>query len=741
MASRALLGLSLASVAAFANGAITSNGTNFRLDGDGVSYLFHVDTESGEIISDHFGGPVEDFVEPAWISGQGWVDGLGTKRREFPDFGRSDLRLPAIHIGHADGNTITEFNYQSHEVLDGKPALPGLPATYGDDADVSTIIVKLYDNYSDVSAALSYSIFPKYNAVARSFQITNNGTEDISIERAASFSTDLPNLDNLEMIELQGDWSHEMNKVKRPIQYGETSFRSGAGYSSHIHNPFFALASQTTTESQGEAWGFNLVYSGSFEATTERFSNGLVRVLLGLNSLHASIPVKPGDTFTSPEAVAIYSSEGLGGMSRSYHDLYRHHLSRSNYTLETRPVLLNSWEGLYFEINDTALEDLAQQTADLGISLFVNDDGWFGQDPYARLNDTAGLGDWTPNENHFPGADGFKNYVANVNNISVANSTEKMKFGLWFEPEMVNPNSTLYHEHPDWVMHAGEHTRTLTRSELVLNLGLPEVQDFVINSVSNILDNADVSYIKWDNNRGIHEMSKPSDNYDYMLGIYHVIDTLTTKYPDVLWEGCASGGGRFDAGLLHYWPQHWTSDNTDAADRLNIQLGTSLAYPPSAMGCHVSVVPNHLTHRNVSIEYRAHVALMCGSFGFELKPSDLTPEESAAIPNILQEWKETSPIVITGSFYRLRLPDESNWPAVQFISKEEDKSFVLAFQQSASIKPAPPPLRLQGLDADAKYSSNVYNGTYSGKTLMNSGLNLKYEVGDYQSQLVWFYKE
>lgn len=401
------------------------------MNGDGVSYLFHVDEDSGELISDHFGGPVEDFVDPAWISPQGWVDNLGIIRREFPDFGRSDLRLPAIHIGHADGNTITELTYQSHEVMDGKPGLPGLPATYGDDADVSTVIVQLYDNYSDVSAALSYSIFPKYNAIARSFQITNNGTEDISIERAASFSTDLPNLD-LEMIELQGDWSHEMNKVKRPIQYGETSFRSGAGYSSHIHNPFFALVDPTTTESTGEAWGFNFVYSGSFEATTEKFSNGLTRVLLGLNSLHASIPVKPGDTFTSPEVVAVYSSEGIGGMSRSYHDLYRNHLSRSNYTLQTRPVLLNSWEGLYFEINDTALEDLAQQTADLGISLFVNDDGWFGQDPYARLNDTAGLGDWTPNENHFPG--GFNEYVANVNNIDVANSTEKMKFGLWFEP-------------------------------------------------------------------------------------------------------------------------------------------------------------------------------------------------------------------------------------------------------------------------------------------------------------------
>ena len=410
--------------------AITANGNNFTLTGDDSSYLFQVGKQ-GDLVSNHFGGVVDEFVDPPSINPSGWVDGLGNLRREFPDIGRSDMRLPAIHISHADGNTVTAFTYQSHEIVEGKPEIPGLPATYGNDSDVSTIIVRLYDNVSDVAAALSYSMFPKYNAIARSFKITNNGTEEISIERAASFSVDLPNIE-LDMIELQGDWSHEMNKVKRPVQYGETSFRSSVGYASHIHNPFFALTSPSTTETQGEAWGFNLVYSGSFEATAERFSNGFVRVLLGLNSLHASIPVKPGDSFQSPEAVAVYSAQGLGGMSRSFHDLYRNHLSRSKFTSETRPILLNSWEGLYFDYNATSLEVLAQETADLGISLFVNDDGWFGQDPYARINDTAGLGDWTPNEEHFP--NGFGNYVSNVTNLDVLNSTEKLKFGLWFEP-------------------------------------------------------------------------------------------------------------------------------------------------------------------------------------------------------------------------------------------------------------------------------------------------------------------
>jgi len=702
-----------------------------------VSYLFHVDPSSGDLFSDHFGGHVDDFTASPSVYAGGWSDGLTNDRREFPDIGRSDYRLPAIHISHADGDTVSAFVYQSNEIVQGKPPLPGLPATFGNASDVTTLIVRLYDNYSDVSAALSYSIFPKYNAIARSFQITNNGTNNITIERAASFSTDFPNLD-LKMLELQGDWAHEMNRVIRSVDYGETSFRSSEGYSGHVHNPFFALHSPTTTESSGEVWGFNLVYTGSFAATAQRYSHGFVRVLLGLNPLQASVPVQPGEIFTSPEAVAVYSSEGIGGMSRSFHDLYRNHLSKSNHTLETRPVLLNSWEGLGFNINQTSLDNLAQETADLGIKLFVNDDGWFGKTPFARINDTAGLGDWIPNPDHFP--NGLRPYVSTVDSFTVDNTSEKLAFGIWVEPEMVNPNSTLYTEHPDWVMYAGKHARTLTRNQLVLNLGMPQVQDYIINAISNVIDSADITYIKWDNNRGIHEMPTPAADYEYMLGMYRVMDNLTSTYPSILWEGCASGGGRFDPGILQNYPQIWTSDNTDAADRLTIQFGTSLAYPPSAMACHVSAVPNGITQRNISIEYRAHVALMCGSFGFELNPVHLSAEERDAIPSILADWEEINPIVVSGDFYRLVWPDRSNWPAVQFVA-QNGTAVVFAFQQMATVKPAPPPLRLQGLDPAARYASNLFNGTYSGATLMNGGLNLDWDVADYQSMLIWLYKQ
>ncbi|KAF9736530.1 alpha-galactosidase 2 [Paraphaeosphaeria minitans] len=734
---RAIVLSALLATVSVGQDAISVDGTNFTLAGDNVSYLFHVDTESGELISDHYGAPVDDFTPPAFVLPWGWHDNLATLRREFPDVGRSDPRLPAIHIEHPDGDTVTALLYKSHQLVQGKPELPGLPATYGNDSDVSTLQVHLYDNVSDVSAVLSYSIFPKYNAIARSFSVTNNGTGNISIERAASFSTDFPNLD-LDMIEVQGDWSHEFNRVKRKIDYGETTFRSTEGFGSHLHNPFFALVSPSTTETSGEAWGFNLVWTGSFEATAERFSNGFVRVLFGLNSLHTSIQVKPGESLQSPEAVSVYSMEGVNGMSRSFHDLYRNHLSRGKQTPKTRPILLNSWEGLGFNINETSLVRLAGEAEKLGVELFVNDDGWFGVE-YPRQNDSLGLGDWTPNPQYFP--DGLGPYVAQVNNLTVMNSSQPLQFGIWVEPEMVNLNSTLYNEHPDWVLHAGKHARTLTRNQMVLNVGLPEVQDFIINTVSGILDSANIQYVKWDNNRAMHELSHPSDSYNYILGLYRVIDNLTTRYPDVLWEGCASGGGRFDAGLLHYWPQHWTSDNTDASDRLTIQLGTSLVYPPSAMGCHISKAPNGFNQRNISIEFRGHVAMQCGSFGLELNPEELTEHEAAAIPSIMAEAKKVNPIVISGDFYRLALPDNSPWPATQFVSEDGSESVVFAFQQKYAVKPAAPAVKLQGLEPKARYANDLDNGTYTGATYMNGGINIQWDRADYQSKLIWLKRQ
>ncbi|XDG02622.1 hypothetical protein ABKA04_002237 [Annulohypoxylon sp. FPYF3050] len=719
--------------------SVGDDGPSFTLSSSNISYQFHVDPLTLDLVHDHWGAYSAETVPDFNGVTSGWGGPYTYRRREFPDLGRGDFRVPAIHIQHSDGDTVSAFSYTGYDISPGKPSLPGLPATYGGEGDVSTLTVHLYDNYSDVSADLYYSIFPKYNAIARSFRITNNGSQDITVLRASSWSIDTPN-EELEMLDLHGDWASEAKINRRPVVYGEQGFRSSAGYSSHFHNPFVALAPPTTTESLGSATGYSLVYTGSFSADVERWSTGWVRVLLGLNPLHLSWPVAPGDTFTSPEVVSVYSEQGLGGMSRSFHSLYRNHLSRSNHTFETRPPLLNSWEGLGFDFNQSSMVKLAEEAAGLGCTLFVNDDGWFGTN-YPRNNDSLGLGDWTPNPAKFP--DGLGPYVEQVDNITVGNASEHMQFGLWVEPEMVNPDSDLYKAHPDWVMHAGTHNRTLQRNQLVLNLGLPEVQDYIIDIIEKILDSAPIRYIKWDNNRGMHEMPSPSANHAYMLGLYHVIDNLTTAHPEILWEGCASGGARFDPGLLHYWPQSWTSDDTDGLERLYIQFGTSYPYPPSAMGCHVSAVPNGQTGRTTPLAFRAAVASMCGSFGLELDPSKLDQEELDAIPTLIATQQKINPIVINGDFYRLALPDQSNWPAAMFVSPELDSAALFAFQIRSALKPLPPPLKLQGLDSSAKYkvSNGTWEQTWSGSTLMNTGLSLTWPQSDYESIILTFDKQ
>ena len=422
-------------------------------------------------------------------------------------------------------------------------------------------------------------------------------------------------------------------------------------------------------------------------------------------------------------------------MSRKFHRLYRKHLIRSKFATSDRPPLLNSWEGVYFDFNQSSIETLAEQSAALGIRLFVMDDGWFG-DKYPRTSDNAGLGDWTPNPDRFP--NGLEPVVEEITNLTVNDtSSEKLRFGIWVEPEMVNPNSSLYREHPDWALHAGPYPRTERRNQLVLNLGLPEVQDFIIDFMTDLLNSADISYIKWDNNRGIHEAPSPSTDHEYMLGVYRVFDTLTARFPDVLWEGCASGGGRFDAGVLHYFPQIWTSDNTDGVDRVTIQFGTSLAYPPSAMGAHLSAVPNHQTGRTVPLEFRAHVAMMGGSFGLELDPATL--QDDPEVPELIQMAEKVNPLVLNGDLYRLRLPEESQWPAALFVAEDGSQAVLFYFQLSPNVNHAAPWVRLQGLDPEASYTVDG-DETYTGATLMNLGLQYTFDT-EYGSKVVFLERQ
>ncbi|KAI9149965.1 alpha-galactosidase 2 [Paramyrothecium foliicola] len=717
--------------------AIVVDGMTFALNGDNASYRFHVDNTTGDLITDHFGGSTtEDGIDAEIGPVQGWVTLLGRVRREFPDTGRGDFRTPAVQIRHGQGTTVNYFRYQSHTVVDGKPSLEGLPSTFGEEGDVSTLIVHMYDNYSSIAADLSYSIFPKYDAVVRSVNITNRGNGTIHINKLTSLSLDLQN-DELDMLQIQGDWAREGMRHRRKVDYGSQGFQSSTGFSSHLHNPFVALIDPTATESTGDAYGISLVYTGSFAVEVEKSTQGLTRTTIGLNPLQFEWPLKPGESFISPEAVAVFSDSGVGGMSRKFHKLYRNHLIKSKFATEAKPPLLNSWEGLAFDINQTSVYNLAQEAADLGVKLFVLDDGWFANGVNARVNDTRGLGDWDVNTERFP--EGLTPLIENITNLDVANSSSKLQFGLWFEPEMVNPLSELYNTHPEWVLRSGSYPETVMRSQLVLNVALPEVQEFIIESVAKYLRSAPITFIKWDNNRGIHETPDPNLGHRYMLGLYRVFQNLTTDFPDVIWNGCASGGGRFDPGILQYFPQIWTSDDTDAVERISIQFGTSLVYPPSSMGAHVSHVPNWATNRETPVHFRAHVAMMGGSWGIELDPADLDDDEREQLPDLIKLSERVSPIVITGDMYRLALPSETNYPAAIFISEDGNQAVFFAFQIRATINNSWPRFRLQGLDKDAKYKFNDTQ-ILSGATLMNQGVQIRFQ-NEFDSEVIFLEKQ
>ncbi|KAF9761173.1 Alpha-glucosidase 2 [Fusarium sp. DS 682] len=720
----------LSSLSALTSPAIIVDGTSFALNGKNVSYRFHVDPATGDLLLDHFGDRVtENPIAQIMSNGGGWST-QAHLRREFPDLGRGDFRTPAVHIKHAKGFTVCNFKYKSHSVVKGKPAIEKLPSTFGSDDDVSTLIIHLYDEYSSVGADLSYSIFPNFDAIVRNVRIINKSDDVITVEKLSSFSVDFPH-ENYEMLQLQGEWTRECNRTRRKVEYGLQGFGSTTGYSSHYHNPFLSMVSPSTTESHGEAWGFSLVYTGSFSVEVEKSHQGLTRALVGMNPCQLSWPLRSGESLQSPECVSVFSNLGIGEMSRKFHRLYRQNLIRSKFVSETRPVLLNSWEGLYFDFDDKTIYKLAQESAKLGAKLFVLDDGWFG-DKHPRVNDHAGLGDWVANPKRFPS--GLDSLARDITKLQVKDSDEKLQFGLWFEPEMVNQKSELYEQHPEWVLSAGNYARSETRQQLVLNAALPEVQDFIISSVSNILETVPVSYVKWDNNRAMHESPTPDNHHAYMLGIYHVFDVLTARFPDVLWEGCASGGGRFDPGILQYFPQVWTSDNMDAFDRIHIQFGTSLVYPPSTMGAHVCSAPNDVTGRSIPMSFRAHVAMMGGSFGFELNPDHTPEEDRAQIPELIKLAEKINPIIIKGDMWRLVLPEDSNFPAAIFVSEDGSQAVLFAFQIRATTVLNYPLLRLAGLDPAARYKLDG-GETYSGSTLMNGGIQFRFGT-DYDSKVV-----
>ncbi|KSU82091.1 alpha-galactosidase [Fictibacillus enclensis] len=660
---------------------------------------------------------------------------LDTLPQEYPQYGTTDFRKPAYHVQLENGSTVTDLRYESHRIFKGKEPLDGLPATYVENEnEAETLEITMVDTTAGLKVLLTYTVFENFNVITRSTRFVNKGKQSLKLLSALSMSVDFRDAD-FEFLHLHGAHVKERHIERLPLRHGIQSIESTRGASSHQHNPFIALLRKGTAEETGEVYAFNFVYSGNFLAQAEVDQFSTTRVTMGINPFDFNWTLGPSNTFQTPEVVMVFSSEGLGGMSRTFHDLYRTRLVRGKFRDAERPVLVNNWEATYFDFNAEKILDIVEVGAELGIELFVLDDGWFGK----RNNDKTSLGDWFVNKEKLP--EGLGNLAEKVR-------SKDMQFGLWFEPEMVSVDSELYRNHPDWCLHVPGRQRSESRNQLILDFSREDVCEEVIRMVSDILSSVPISYVKWDMNRHMTEIGSallPADRqretaHRYMLGLYRVMEHITSAFPDILFESCSGGGGRFDPGILYYMPQTWTSDNTDAVSRLKIQYGTSLVYPIISMGSHVSAVPNHQVNRITSIKMRGDVA-MSGNLGYELDLTKLTDEEKEAVKEQVATYKQIRKLIQFGNFYRLKSPFEGNETAWLFVN--EDKSEAIVYYFRTLEEPAAPLryLRLTGINTDKTYQIAGTDSFYGGDELSYVGLSIPTSIkGDFQSY-VWHLKE
>ena len=666
---------------------------------------------------------------------------LDVIKQEYPSYGTTDFREPAIQILQEDGSRITNFEYKSHSIFDGKPKLKGLPATYVEDpTEASTLEIILHDEVIDAELHLYYTVYHDRNVLTRSVKIVNNGSQKLNLTRIMSASVDFFDSD-FEMVHLSGAWARERHVKVRKLETGIQSISSTRGTSSPQQNPFIALKRPETNEHSGEVYGFNFVYSGNFLAQVEVDYYDVTRVTMGINPFDFNWLLESGEEFQAPEVVMVYSDQGLNKLSQAYHDLYRTRLARGQWRDKTRPVLINNWEATYFHFNEEKILDIARTAKDLGIELFVLDDGWFGE----RDDDTTSLGDWFADKRKLP--NGIEGLAKKITELG-------LKFGLWFEPEMVSKKSRLYEQHPDWLIQVKNRRLSHGRNQYVLDFSRKEVVDHIYEMMAKVLREAEISYVKWDMNRYMTEIGSlalaPERQREvphrYILGVYDLYERLTSEFPHVLFESCASGGARFDPGMLYYAPQTWTSDNTDAIERLKIQYGTSFAYPLSSMGAHVSAVPNHQVKRMTSLDTRGNVAYF-GMFGYELDITKMTEEEKEIVKKQIAFYKDHRELIQKGTFYRLISPfdGDGNVTAWMVVSEDQKEALVGYYQVLAKPNHGYPRILLKGLNGDFEYEIKGVEGTFFGDELMNVGIQLTKDIfeariganesGDFSSKL------
>lgn len=642
-------------------------------------------------------------------------------KQEYPAYGTTDFRYPAYEIEQENGSKITDFQYTSHHIFKGKKLIEGLPATYTEsDDEAETLEVVLFDQLINADIVLSYTIFKDAPVITRSVKFINNGMEQTYINIAMSLNVDLPDC-NYSMLHLTGAWSRERHISRRKLEKGTQSISSMRGASSSEHNPFIALSHLNADEVSGDVYGFSLIYSGNFLAQVEVDSHDTTRIIMGIHPHMFRWTLEAGCSFSTPEAVMVYSNEGFGKMSRAFHKLFRTRLVRGVWRDQVRPILINNWEATGCNFDEDKILKIVEPARKLGIELFVLDDGWFGN----RNDDRAGLGDWYVNREKLPNG---------INGLADKIEALGMKFGLWFEPEMVNMDSDLYRDHPDWILATPGRKQSHGRNQYVLDFSRPEVVQYIYESMARVLGESIISYVKWDMNRYITECysvsaisSKQGEiMHRYILGVYNLYERLTSEFPEILFESCASGGARFDPGMLYYAPQGWTSDDTDAIERVKIQYGTSLVYPVCCMGAHVSEVPNQQLLRITPIETRANVAYF-GAFGYELDLNELDEDEIEKVRKQVIFAKRHRELIQKGNFYRLRSPFEGNGAAWMIVSENRGETLVGYYQFMNEANQGYKRVKLEGLEPSTLYSISGKDNYCYGDELMNVGLIIKQE--------------
>lgn len=648
---------------------------------------------------------------------------LDTLPLEYACDGVGDYRVTGAAAVHPNGSCALDLRYKSYRISKGKYSIKGLPAVYADESESETLEIVLKDKYSDIEVTLRYGVLPKLDIITRCASVANNTSEPVVLTKAASLCLDIPH-GEWEWVHFHGRHAMERLTERMPLCHGIQESSSTRGTSSHHQNPTVLLCSPDCTETSGSCIGAALMYSGSFQTKIQLDQMEQVRLVMGINPELFRWELKPSEVFDTPEVIMSYSSNGMEKLSHNFHKVIREHVCRGKYKLAERPVLINNWEATYFDFNEEKILKIAEQAAALGVDMLVLDDGWFGK----RNDDCSGLGDWFVNEKKLCG--GLGSLVEKIKKMG-------MKFGLWFEPEMVSEDSELYRTHPEWAIQIPSRKPIRSRYQLVLDMTNPDVREYLFNSISKILRSAGISYVKWDMNRSICDHFTPCLSADdqgeishrYVLGLYELLERLTSEFPDVLFEGCSGGGGRFDAGMLYYCPQIWCSDDTDAYERTKIQYGTSFFYPVSAVGSHISAVPNHQTGRTTPIETRA-VTAMAGSFGYELDLNTLSDSEKQEVRKQITRFKKYGRLIHNGLYYRLSDPMNDKFAVWEFVS--EDKKEVLVNGVIFRTEPNRTQylIKLRGLLPDADYRLDNSGVVYKGSALMNGGILLPKSWGD-----------